>query len=73
MIFADKVQVKLMGNFKIYKLVSVIAMELTKFKRHTGLSILLSEYFGNNFYFSYHIDLTFSQNFSKILKNKIKN
>lgn len=41
-------------------------MDLKKFKRNKGLSILLTEYYGNNFYYSFDIDLTHSLNYSKI-------
>lgn len=73
LIFAEKVQVKHFGNYMLYKIVSVVAMELRKLRRNKGLSVLLTEYYGNNFYFSFHVDLTHSLNFQKILDQKLKN
>lgn len=63
LIFAEKVIINKIGKFKYFQIQNIIALELKKLTREKSLSIVLTEYYKNNFYFSYDFDMTYSENY----------
>ena len=70
MIFAEKVKVLKIREYKIFKIKNIVVINLLKFKVNSNMTLILNNYFKKGFYFSYDIDLTYSKNFFNIFKDK---
>ncbi len=68
MIFVENVIPEPFNNSFIFRINSIIALDLKKLKRQKDLSKSLSEYYSKGFYFSYDVDLTYSENLPRFYK-----
>ena len=72
LIFAEKVIIQKIGKFKYFKIQNIIALDLKKLTREKSLSIVLTEYYKNNYYFSYDFDMTYTDNYILAFQNEKK-
>lgn len=71
LILGDQIRTFKFGNIEIYELNSVVLYEFQSFEKNEDLSEIFTLYYKQGFFFSYDIDLTYSQNYKLAFQDKI--